>query len=74
MRMFLGLGLLIMGILLLPNAALLGCVFMYGGWWVYEKSGLGGDEAFIAFMQIMGAIGAVGTAVAFIWQRVRNFL
>ncbi len=74
MRMFLGLGLLIVGILLIPNAALLGCVFLYCGWWVYEKSGLGGDDAFIALLQVAGAIGAIGTVAAFFWQRLRPFL
>jgi hypothetical protein len=75
MRLALSLALFIPGVLLLATPGIaLGLLLILAGCWVYDRSGLRSDEGFIAFMIILGAIGAGMVIVQFIWQAIGRAL
>lgn len=62
MRLFLALGLVAAGVMLIPTAwVMLGVAMIAGGWWVHERSSMRDSDVPQAIVLAMAAIGVAAT-------------
>lgn len=73
MRLALGLGLTIPGLLLLATPLLpLGLLLVLAGWWVYERSGLRGGDGLITLTMLAGGLGVAMVFAQAAWEALQR--
>lgn len=69
MRLALMMALAIPGLMMLATPYLpLGLVFLWLGWWIYERSGMRDGDGFITLVLVLGGIGALAVVGQFLLQ------
>lgn len=61
----------ILGLMMLATPYLpLGLLFLWVGWWIYERSGMRDGDGFITLLMVLGGLGALAVVVQFLLQLI----
>jgi hypothetical protein len=72
--MLIGLSMLVVviGLLMLPKAALAGLLVMAGGAWIFSKASGRSEDVFVGLLMIGGGAGAAAIFVQYLLQRLNS--